>query len=86
MPEQDTFTDDAVLDRNTLATHIEDWKWAPSKVAEKFNVTEDDVRRAINVHDINYRPHATAASTTGPAKTLVEMDPDDLDTSGGESA
>lgn len=75
------------LDPDALRRHIEGWKWSIPDVAEEFGVEEEDVRRAIEVHDINYNPMATATSTSGPAKKLVEMDPDEFDDLvGGESA
>ncbi len=76
---QDTISgDDAVLDADTLQDRIEGRKWSPQQVADEFNIPVATVERAIDAHDIDYRPHATAASTSGPAKKLVDMDPDDL--------
>lgn len=65
------------IDEQTLRTHIEDWKWSISEIADKFDLSEADVRRAIHAYDINYSPYSTGNAAGGSAKTLWEMDPDD---------
>lgn len=71
------------LDADTLREYLGEKKWSVKEVADKFAVSEKDVKRAISAHDIDYNPYSAGAKASGSSKMLWEMDADDL---GGGSA
>jgi hypothetical protein len=87
MPNQQTLGGEPVIDEADLRQRLEDHGWSLGELADHFDVSEQSVERAMNAYGIDYNSKATAASTSGSAKKLWQMDADDFDAaSGGESA
>lgn len=67
------------IDVERVRELIEDCRWTHDEVADELGTDPDRIMTVIHRAGINYSPSSAGANTTGAAKTLWEMDPDELD-------